>query len=161
MGESRHDWDKGRSLGVGMRQSADVCEPVPRAGAVFDGGAGTIAAARGVVSSFLTALPAQHGVTIPPDTLDSARLVVSELVTNACKHAPGPCFMDIETDGTRLQISVWDSDSSLPQASAPDPDRIGQHGLEIVLALCDSLEFHPETLGKRVTARLPLNPNHP
>ncbi|MCF3960196.1 ATP-binding protein [Streptomyces fuscigenes] len=142
---------------AGMRESADACEPHPRAGGIFDGQSGTIAAARGIVTAFLTTLSTHHGLTIATDIPDIARLVVSELVTNACKYAPGPCTVDVETDGVWLQLSVWDSAPTMPHAAKPEPGRIGQHGLEVVLALTDSLDIHPQAIGKRVTARLPLN----
>jgi hypothetical protein len=37
------------------------------------------------------------------------QLVVSELVTNARKYAPGPCLPDLEIVEGGVQISVWDS----------------------------------------------------
>jgi two-component sensor histidine kinase len=93
---------------------------------------------------------------VSAEAIGTAQLVVSELVTNACKFAPGPCLLDIEADlgeGT-VTVSLWDSETALPLARAPEPSRIGQHGLEIVVALCEGFDIQREPVGKRVTARL-------
>lgn len=82
----------------------------------------------------------------------SPQLVVSELVTNARKHAPGPCLVDPELSGDSVGIAVWDTAPVLPVAKAADPGRVGQHGLEIVMAVCQGFEVHREPVGKRITA---------
>jgi hypothetical protein len=51
---------------------------------------------------------------------------------------------------------VWDSEPVLPVAKAADPDRVGQHGLEIVMAVCRSIEVHREPVGKRIKAAVVL-----
>lgn len=84
------------------------------------------------------------------------QLVVSELVTNARKYAPGPCLLTLEVNQGVLEVTVWDSNPSLPVAQAPDPERVGQHGLEIVMALCRSFEMHREPVGKRIAAAVAL-----
>ncbi|MBX4178394.1 ATP-binding protein [Streptomyces geysiriensis] len=84
------------------------------------------------------------------------QLVVSELVTNARKYAPGPCLLDLEINEGAVQITVWDSDTTLPSVQAADPTRIGQHGLEIVMALSQTFCVHREPVGKRITASLVL-----
>ncbi|WP_455711480.1 hypothetical protein [Streptomyces coeruleorubidus] len=53
-------------------------------------------------------------------------------------------------------MTVWDSEPRLPIAQAADPGRAGQHGLEIVMAVCRSLEMHREPVGKRITAAVVL-----
>lgn len=40
---------------------------------------------------------------------------------------------------------------------AADPGRVGQHGLEIVQAVTESLFMEQEPLGKRITARINLS----
>ncbi len=87
-----------------------------------------------------------------------AQLVVSELVTNARKYAPGPCGVNIEWAGAVLEITVWDTDPALPVVRAADPGRVGGHGLEIVTALCEGFEVRREPFGKRVTARVLAEP---
>ncbi|MFG2449805.1 ATP-binding protein [Streptomyces sp. NPDC048512] len=88
------------------------------------------------------------------------QLVVSELVTNARKYAPGPCLLDVEISAGTVQISVWDSSTTQPSVQAADPKRIGQHGLEIVMAASTSFCVHCEPTGKRITVTLPLA-DHP
>ena len=40
--------------------------------------------------------------------------------------------------------------------SASQRDRSGQHGLEVVMALCDGFDVQRRPVGKRVRVRLPL-----
>ncbi|MER7112659.1 ATP-binding protein [Streptomyces sp. NPDC000229] len=116
---------------------------------------GAIASARDFVASFLLA-KAADGVAIGPPTVGDARLVISELVTNVVRHASGPCQVDLELVGRVLHIAVSDTHQVAPIAHAPDPRRVGQHGLEIVLAVCEGVEIEPLPSGKRVRARLAL-----
>ncbi|MFI5998509.1 ATP-binding protein [Streptomyces sp. NPDC051362] len=51
-----------------------------------------------------------------------------------------------------LQIELWDSNSADPAPKAPNPERVGQHGLEIVAALTRSLTVEQTPAGKRITA---------
>ncbi|MFF5973305.1 ATP-binding protein [Streptomyces sp. NPDC012769] len=121
-----------------------------------DTGDGTIAAARDFVAEFLTAAPGAGGDPVPRERVDLARLVVSELVTNAVRHAPGPCRVLLERFEDALDISVADRLEAAPVPRPHDPHRIGQHGLEIVLAVCESVSVEPYRSGKRVRARLSL-----
>ncbi|MFJ8098688.1 ATP-binding protein [Streptomyces griseofuscus] len=61
-----------------------------------------------------------------------------------------------DCEGT-VEVTVWDSEVCLPADQAADPSgRAGQHGLEIVLAVCRSFEMHREPVGKRFTAAVAL-----
>ena len=135
--------------------------PCPRATAAYDGGTGSIAVARALAADFLDEARDRYGVAVPPQVRADAQLVVSELVTNASKYAPGPCVLDLEIRGPFLEITSWDSDATLPMARAAEPGRIGQHGLEIVFALCDGFDVRREPVGKRITATLALAPTGP
>ncbi|WP_042392939.1 ATP-binding protein [Streptacidiphilus carbonis] len=156
------------------------------AGATYDGRTGTIVAARGFVAEFLARAQAEQGVAVTGRLLEDARLVISELVTNAAKYAPGPCLLDLELldpdlgclepgvpdlgcldpgdpepgaldlGGGVLRITLWDTQPALPVPSEPDPARIGRHGLEIVLALCRRFEVERQAGGKRVQVDLEL-----
>lgn len=53
-------------------------------------------------------------------------------------------------------MSVWDSDTTLPTIGEKDPGRVGQHGLEIVMAVCRTFCVHREPVGKRITAAIEL-----
>ncbi|MEU2421524.1 ATP-binding protein [Streptomyces sp. NPDC007851] len=122
----------------------------------LDGADGCIAAARHRTSEFLARAWSAHGVQVSARATDLAQLVVSELVTNALKYAPGPVLLRLGIAGGALEIEVWDSDPTLPLARAADTGRVGQHGLEIVLAVVRGFEARREPVGKRVTARLDL-----
>lgn len=130
-------------------------------GAAYDGDTGSIAVARAMAAAFLDRARDRHGLPVPAQAHADAQLVVSELVTNAVKYAPGPCVLNLEIRGPVLEITTWDTDATLPLARAAEPGRIGQHGLEIVFALCDGFEVRREPVGKRITVRLALGPIGP
>jgi hypothetical protein len=127
------------------------------AGVAYDGESGSIAAARAFTADFLAAR-ALDGRTppVPAAVVADAQLIVSELVTNACKFAPGPCALNLELKGPVLEITLWDTDSTMPIARAAEPGRIGQHGLEIILALCEGFDVRREPVGKRIKVRVAL-----
>ncbi|MFI2645489.1 ATP-binding protein [Streptomyces sp. NPDC018610] len=120
------------------------------------GGGADIAHARDLAAAFLVRVQAEHGLPVSRRAMDLTQLVVSELVTNARKYAPGPALMDLSVIGGVVEVSVWDSDPVLPVARAADADRVGQHGLEIVMAVAQGFEVRREPVGKRVIARLAL-----
>ncbi|WP_159472045.1 ATP-binding protein [Streptomyces caniferus] len=130
--------------------------PTISAYAAFDAGTESIAAARTFARDFLTQVQSHHGLPVSSRVLGTGQLVVSELVTNACKYAPGPCLVDLEIVGAMLVITVWDTDPHLPDARPADPERIGRHGLEIVLAVCDDFDVQREPVGKRIKVEIPL-----
>ncbi|WP_371658281.1 ATP-binding protein [Streptomyces sp. NBC_00280] len=115
-----------------------------------------IAAARHAARRFMTEVQAVHGLPVSERAMGMVELVVSELVTNAYKYAPGPCLLDLEVVDGAVEISVWDSDPTLPAACPADPGRVGQHGLEITMAVCRSFEVRREPVGKRVKAAIVL-----
>ncbi|MFE4453518.1 ATP-binding protein [Streptomyces sp. NPDC056796] len=129
---------------------------VVASGAAYDMDSGQISRARDFVRAFLSDARLLHGLDVPARAMDLAQLVVSELATNVCKYAPGPCLLDLEVDGGMLGITMWDSGSVLPAAHGADPARAGQHGLEIVLAVCQSFEVRREPVGKRVRVQISL-----
>ncbi|MEV4881120.1 ATP-binding protein [Streptomyces cyaneofuscatus] len=124
--------------------------------AAYDMDSGEIARARGFVREFLTDAGSLHGLHVSARAMDVAQLVVSELATNVCKYAPGPCLLDLEADDGGLVITMWDTGSVLPTSRQADPTRTGQHGLEIVLAVCESFEVRREPVGKRVRVQISL-----
>lgn len=122
----------------------------------LDGDGACIARARDLAAEFLTRVQAEEGLPVSERAVHVTQLVVSELVTNACKYAPGPVLMDLRITGDLVEVAVWDSDPVLPVAKAADAGRVGQHGLEIVMALVQGFETQREPVGKRVIARVPL-----
>ncbi|MEU8034726.1 ATP-binding protein [Streptomyces sp. NPDC049099] len=119
-------------------------------------GSEPIAEARSAARRFLTDVQAVHGILVSDRAMSTVQLAVSELVTNAYKYAPGPCLLDLEVSEGAVQFSVWDTDPTLPAACPADPGRVGQHGLEIILAVCQSFEVRREPVGKRVRAAIVL-----
>ncbi|GHF27949.1 ATP-binding protein [Streptomyces mashuensis] len=120
------------------------------------GGSEEIAEARALARSFLADVQAVHGLPVSGRAMGMVQLVVSELVTNARKYAPGPCLLTLEVSDGAVEVTVWDSDPVLPAARPTDPGRVGQHGLEIVMAVCRSFEMHREPVGKRIKATVVL-----
>ncbi len=121
----------------------------------FRGGSAMIPAARDVVQGFVARL-GERGVEPGDGFLDAARLVASELVTNAVRHAPGPCRLRLTLVDDGVEIAVSDTGDAFPTFLPPDPRRVGRHGLEIVTRLCDEVITKPHAKGKTVSARLPL-----
>ncbi|MET7683276.1 ATP-binding protein [Streptomyces sp. NPDC005423] len=115
-----------------------------------------IAGARQTAREFLTSVQAVHGLPVSTRAMGMVQLVVSELVTNARKYALGPCLLRLEVEGGAVQVSVWDSSTTLPSVRAADPERVGQHGLEIVMAVCQSFAVQREPVGKRIIATVVL-----
>ncbi|WP_225882070.1 ATP-binding protein [Streptomyces aureocirculatus] len=115
-----------------------------------------IATARHLAADFLSCARADKDVAVSARAMDLTQLVVSELVTNACKYAPGPLRMELCITGGTVQVTVQDSARAGPSARAVDPHRIGQHGLEIVTAVARHFQVCPLPDGKRVTAHIAL-----
>ncbi|MFJ4840823.1 ATP-binding protein [Streptomyces sp. NPDC088746] len=95
-----------------------------------------------------------RGVAVAGVKRGDALLVVSELVTNAVRHAPGPCTLALDLRDGVLEIAVSDTLGRAPRAQPFDPRRIGRHGLEIVLALCAKVSIETDDRGKTVRAHL-------
>ncbi|MGW0118577.1 ATP-binding protein [Streptomyces sp. NPDC003327] len=134
-------------------------DPLLFASAVYDTAqhGGAVGAARAFTADFLAAAPSVRG-PVADERVELAQLVVSELVTNAVRHAAGSCRLLLELRRDTLDISVFDGEASAPVPRGHDPRRIGQHGVEIVLAVCESLTVEPAPEGKRVRASLSLLP---
>ncbi|MER8224277.1 ATP-binding protein [Streptomyces sp. NPDC094143] len=143
-----------------MKQAAEgdgwaLSDGVISLSAAFEG-TEAIAQARDHAGMFLRHLQAEHGVPVPERATNIVQLVVSELVTNTRKYAPGPSLLTLEARDGAVSVTVWDTEPRLPVVRGADPVRVGQHGLEIVRAVCRSLEVHREPVGKRITATIDL-----
>ncbi|MFJ2399292.1 ATP-binding protein [Streptomyces sp. NPDC087843] len=125
----------------------------------MDGDGSRIAQARHLAAAFLTKVRDRYGVPVAAATVEIVQLIVSELVTNARKYAPGPALLQLRITGAVLQVELWDSNPVAPAAKAPDPTRVGQHGLEIVAAFARTVTVEQTAVGKRITADVLLAPD--
>ncbi|MET9762636.1 ATP-binding protein [Streptomyces sp. NPDC006372] len=145
-----------------MESDVDRCgctapdQHLVRVGFALGGEDGCIADARQHAAAFLDQAGDDYGLMVPARAKDLTQLVVSELVTNACKYAPGPVLVELGLTAEAVEVAVWDSDPTVPAARAADPGRIGGHGLEIVKAVTAGLSVDQEAVGKRITARIAL-----
>ncbi|WP_260606597.1 ATP-binding protein [Streptomyces sp. WAC08241] len=126
------------------------------AGYGLDRDGSCIADARRRAAVFLEEARTEHRVPVSERARDLTELVVSELVTNAYKYAPGMVLVEVRVTPGSVDIVVWDSDPAVPTIGAADPGRIGHHGVEIIEAVTQDLFVERGTAGKCVTARVPL-----
>ncbi|GGW97783.1 hypothetical protein GCM10010297_18990 [Streptomyces malachitofuscus] len=97
-------------------------------------------------------LDALGWTTTAPETADAVLLTVSELVTNAHRHAHSTAQLIMTWDQRCLHISVHDTSAALPAPRGPSTERVGGRGMLLVDALADAWETHPCPHGKTVTA---------
>ena len=89
------------------------------------------------------------------DAYDDAALVVTELVTNAVRHAGTPCRLTITLDTDGLRLAVRDGGPLHPALlDAGNPRRCGA-GLRVVTTLAQCWGAVAHTDGKTVWARFP------
>ncbi|WP_329326077.1 ATP-binding protein [Streptomyces luteogriseus] len=141
-----------------MKQAADETgtdEQGPlRCGAVWDDGAACAVEARRALHAFLAHVPCTGRTPVPALLAIDAELVVSELVTNAIRHAPGPCGMILRLSGDVLAITVWDTSSRQPVVRKRDGQRFGGHGMHVVHTVSSEVAVTPLGHGKQITAYL-------
>ncbi|MEV6742294.1 ATP-binding protein [Streptomyces sp. NPDC051104] len=123
-------------------------------------GAARAVDARQALRAFLAHAPRAGRAPVPEHVVLDAELVVSELIANAIRHAPGPCGLILQLYGDELAITVWDTSAANPVFRRPDRHRAGGHGLHLVRAASNSLAVTPRAQGKQITARLRLTANH-
>jgi anti-sigma regulatory factor (Ser/Thr protein kinase) len=101
---------------------------------------------------------------VPTPVLDSARLVVSELVTNSVLHCEAPAgavvVVRVQLTGTMVRLEVGDPGcGGVIAPRAPDPERGGGLGLNIVQTLSERWGVERAVAGgTRVWAQLPHRP---
>ncbi|MCW2901018.1 MAG: serine/threonine protein phosphatase [Streptosporangiaceae bacterium] len=91
--------------------------------------------------------------------MEPAKLVVSELFTNALHATPGKdTFLLFKQEITSISIGVWDSSPEMPVMGACDLQGESGRGLYIVAALADDHGAYRvgDPNGKIVWARLDL-----
>jgi anti-sigma regulatory factor (Ser/Thr protein kinase) len=97
----------------------------------------------------------------PPDVVDTAELLVSELATNALRHGGSGFAVTVSTTATQVLVEVTDNGPGLPRKRNPAPLESSGRGLQIVEAIADEWEVSPrQPTGKTVAFRLSLAPGN-
>jgi len=91
---------------------------------------------------------------------ENAVLIVSELVTNAVRHAEGTdaIALDLQAERTWLRIEVQDTDQNWPQPRVPDHSDESGFGFVLVDALACRWGVRETATGKAVWAELDAEP---
>ncbi|MFC8956514.1 ATP-binding protein [Streptomyces sp. NPDC057101] len=94
-------------------------------------------------------------VRLSPEQMEAAVLVVSELVTNACRHTPGPVELRVLWRASHLVVQVEDRSPAIP-AVTPCEGRgdCGGYGLLLVEELTDNWTVETGPCGKTVEVTL-------
>jgi PAS domain S-box-containing protein len=113
---------------------------------------GSAGAARRFISDVLA------GWAIPDDAASVARLLASELVTNAVLHTAGEVEMRVRRDGSLVRVSVCDVSGERPVVlSSPDLDSTSGRGLLLVDELSSRWGVEDSGGGKVVWFELELS----
>jgi anti-sigma regulatory factor (Ser/Thr protein kinase) len=118
----------------------------------LDGRRGAITAARDRAQEFF----GECVPPLPPSAMDDVLVLVSELVTNAVRHAPGPGTLILADYRDRLTIAVSDGSSSPPVARTPDlASGTGGFGWHLLHRLAQRVDVSVhDSGGKTVTVTL-------
>ena len=131
---------------------AGETEMSDRSTAMFDRRVESAADARSWLSQFL----AQREVD--RQTSDEARLLVSELVTNALRYGDDATVLRAAVTDSQVQLAVTDSGDDEPRLLPRDPERIGGLGLVVVDQIAADWGVAPFPGGKTVWAILTRRP---
>ncbi|WP_336116324.1 ATP-binding protein [Streptomyces sp. PTD9-10] len=94
------------------------------------------------------------GVPLDDETVDTVRLVASELITNAVVHGKGPVTVALYYRPGSLVIDVVDGNPLVPQMSCAHDDDESGRGLALVGLLASRSAWEPSGRGKRVWAEI-------
>ena len=78
------------------------------------------------------------GLQLGPETAESVRLAVSELVSNAVMHGIGAIAVALALEGEEVRVAVRDDGTGFApgrRAAMPPPDAPGGRGLALVAVL--------------------------
>jgi anti-sigma regulatory factor (Ser/Thr protein kinase) len=88
---------------------------------------------------------------LPDEVTETAVLLLSELMTNAYRHAKVPRGREMWARAVlaenRLRVSVTDADDTLPAPREATPDDETGRGLALVAALADDWGAEPRAVG--------------
>ena len=119
----------------------------PREVLSLDAGLGSAAQARAAVAACCDRLGLE-------ELSDDVVLVVSEMVTNAVRHAAPPVGLEIEAGEDAVVVAVCDGSPQSPIARKADLDAEGGRGMLLVDLLSDDHGVRAQPPGKAVWALL-------
>ncbi|MFC8448940.1 ATP-binding protein [Kitasatospora sp. NPDC057223] len=127
--------------------------PAPRAATwPLDGRRETPARARELACAFLDQCSSPLTGAGRADVL----LALSELVTNAVRHAPGPCTLTLTEHTDSLTVAVRDGSTAPPVPRPPDlMAGTGGFGWHLLRTLSEEVEIRRHQDGKTVAVRVP------
>lgn len=96
---------------------------------------------------------------MPSDLVDTARLLTSELLTNAVVHAGGTLTLRVERSATELTVEVTDQGEARPRPRQADATDESGRGLTLISALAHRWGTRPHDQGKTVWCTLRLTPS--
>ncbi|MEO3813553.1 ATP-binding protein [Sphaerisporangium sp. B11E5] len=97
-----------------------------------------------------------------PHLIDTAQLIVSELITNAVKATTTcPVRLTLDPSPPHLLIEVWDPDPTPPSPRTPSPLDEGGRSLFLVETLAAAWGHHTTPHGKTAWCTLPTTPENP
>ncbi|MFE5676949.1 ATP-binding protein [Streptomyces erythrochromogenes] len=93
---------------------------------------------------------------LPPLALDTALLLISELVTNAVRHTSGGCMLEVGLASDGIDIEVTDTSDAEPEARGADRRGEGGWGWHLVNRLGTDVGIrHHAAGGKTIHVRVP------
>lgn len=96
-----------------------------------------------------------HCRTHAASVLDDARLLISELVSNAVRHGSPPITTEIECRGSAgLHVRVSDAAPGAPVVRDADDDAVSGRGMRLVDLLSSAWGVEPGQAGKAVWFQL-------
>lgn len=96
-----------------------------------------------------------------PERMDRASLLVSELVTNAIRHAGGQVRVRMRRGSRTISVEVADNDTRMPRPRRAAGTDEGGRGLQLVDALADRWGVRPTGEGKVVWFELRRDAGEP
>jgi anti-sigma regulatory factor (Ser/Thr protein kinase) len=102
---------------------------------------------------------------VPPEVTETAELLLSELMTNAYRHARVPAGREIWArcviTEDRIRVTVTDANDKLPTPGTAPLDAVSGRGLTLVAALADDwgAERRERGIGKEVWFELITKPS--
>jgi two-component sensor histidine kinase len=92
------------------------------------------------------------------DALETAALLVTELVSNATRHSDAAIELRLALLEGRLRVSVFDDSHRLPQVADASLDETSGRGLQLVDMLASAWGVETEDRGKAVWFELAVAP---